>query len=62
MEDDKPTGEEAKTPENPAPQWEYRTNMKVVERMRNIVNLTIDASKAEIAQLRRKIEKLQYGG
>jgi hypothetical protein len=30
--------------------------------MANVVNLTIDATRQEVAMLRRKLEKLQYGG
>lgn len=46
---------------NPPPSWEYRTNMKVTERLKEVVNLTIDVSKAEIARCRRQIDKLTYG-
>jgi hypothetical protein len=45
----------------PPPSWEYRKNFKVTDRMIEIVSLTIDASRAEIRRLRRKVEKLQYG-
>jgi hypothetical protein len=52
---------EAKPNGPPPPQWEYRTNMKVTERLKHVVNLTIDVSKAEITRLRKQIDKLTYG-
>jgi hypothetical protein len=48
-------------PATPPPQWEYRTNFKVNDRMKDIVNLSIEVSKAEIKRLRKKIDKLTYG-
>ncbi len=56
MEDEKPTGEQQ------APAWEYRKNFHVTDRLKDVVGLTIDASKAEIARLRKRIDKLTYGG
>jgi hypothetical protein len=44
-----------------APSWEYRKNMKITERLINIVNLSKDVTQAEIARLRKKIDKLTYG-
>lgn len=52
-------GAQAKNVEPPT--WEYRKNFKVVDKMKHIVNLSIDVSKAEIEQLRKRIEKLTYG-
>ena len=52
---------EAQAKANPQPSWEYRKNFKVVDKMVNIVNLTIDVSKSEITRLRRQIDKLTYG-
>lgn len=62
MEDEKPTGEETKEAKPPPPQWERRTSFKINDRMKDIVEKTIDVSRAEVVRLRRKLEKLQYGG
>lgn len=61
-----PTDEaSAKEPEQPKkpPQanWEYRTEFRINTQMREILNLTRQATETEIARLRRKIEKLTYG-
>jgi len=52
---------EAEVAEPSAPQWEYRTSMKVTDRLKSIVTATIDATKAERDRLRKKMEKLTYG-
>lgn len=64
MEDEKPTGEETKEAPapKPPPQWERRTSFKINDRMKVIVEKTIDVAKDEVVRLRRKLEKLQYGG
>jgi hypothetical protein len=54
-----PEPEKAETP--PAPSWEYRNNMKIVEKLTNVVNLTKDVTQSEINRLRKKIDKLTYG-
>ena len=56
-----PPEAEAQAQANPQPEWEYRKNFKIVDKMKNIVNLTIDVTRAEQARLRRQIEKLTYG-
>ena len=49
-------------PEGPLPpQWEYRRNFKITEKMKNIVNLTMEATQSEIKRLRKRIDKLTYG-
>lgn len=60
MEDEKPTGE-TEPAKPPPPQWERRTSFKINDRMRDVVEQTIDVTRGEIVKLRRKIEKLQYG-
>jgi hypothetical protein len=59
MDEKKEPAEEVS--ESPTPQWEYRTSMKVTERLKTIVSATIDATKAERDRLRKKMEKLTYG-
>jgi hypothetical protein len=41
--------------------WQYRKTLKINQKMANVVNLTIDAARAEIKTLRRKVDKLTYG-
>lgn len=59
----KDQAEEAKPEEPAAPKhvWEQRNEFKINGRMREVVNLTISATEAELAVLRRKLEKLTYG-
>lgn len=49
-------------PEEPKATWERREEFRIVGEMRKVVNLTIDATEHEIAALRRKLDKLTYGG
>lgn len=48
----------------PAPKcsWEQREGFKIANTMRDLIHQTIDASTSEIDSLRKKLEKLQYGG
>ena len=48
-------------PGAPPPQWEYRTSFKIVGRLKEVVNLTMDVTQQEIARYRKKISKLTYG-
>ncbi len=59
-ENEKPP-EVSATPEEKKPSWEYRKNFRINEEMKKVINLTIAASQAEIAVLRRKLQKLTYG-
>lgn len=43
------------------PAWEKR-EFVIHEKMKEICRLGVAATEAEIAALRRKLEKLQYGG
>jgi len=45
----------------PPPKWEYRTELKINARMRELVALTKLVTEGEIDRLRRKVEKLKYG-
>jgi hypothetical protein len=53
--------EETKDPE-PTPGWEYRTEMGINRRLKEIIQLTEKVTETELAVLRRKLEKLQRGG
>lgn len=54
---DEPTGEQTRPPL----QWEYRTELKINARMRELISMTKAVTEAEVDRLRRKIEKLKYG-
>lgn len=54
---------EAEPPvEDISPKWEHRTEFKITKEMRGAIKQTIDATNLEVAALRRKLQKLQYGG
>jgi hypothetical protein len=59
-----PTGDTTATgdPADPnAPKWEFKREFGINKEMRKVINLTIDATNAEIAVLRRKLQRLTYG-
>jgi hypothetical protein len=58
VDEQEKTSEEPK--KNPQPKWEKR-NFRLNEHMKTVCELGISATKAEIASLKRKLEKLQYG-
>lgn len=58
MKDEKPVADEI--PREP-PKWERRETFRINERMKEVIGLTIKASEAELAVLRRKLDKLTYG-
>ena len=59
---EEPQPEEVKSEEAP-PQatWEYRTEFRINQEMREVVQATIKVAQTQIDMLRRKVEKLQYG-
>jgi len=57
MDNEKKPGE---TQKQEFPKWEKR-NFALNEHMKQVCELGIAATKAEIASLKRKLEKLQYG-
>ncbi len=57
---DAPPAEEAKA-EEPKAEWKFKRNLGINEEMKKVIHLTIDAANAEIAVLRRKLERLTYG-
>jgi hypothetical protein len=54
--------EETKNPEESPPSWEYKKEFGIVGKLRETVLLTQQATEKEIEGLRRKLEKLTYGG
>lgn len=53
--------EQDKKPDAPSAAWEKR-EFAINEKMKEVCRLGIVATEAEINALRRKLEKLQYGG
>lgn len=50
-----------KPEEKPRAVWEKRTEFRINQQMKSLVEATIKVTEAQIALLRRKVEKLQYG-
>jgi hypothetical protein len=46
--------------EKPKPEWQKR-EFAINSKMKEVVRLAIPATQAQIALLKRKLEKLQYG-
>jgi hypothetical protein len=44
------------------PEWKHKKDFGINVKMREILKLTIEASTAERDRLKRKLDKLQYGG
>ena len=54
MSDEKPA-----TP--PAPEWNYKEEFGIVKHLKEVVKVTRTASEMELAELRRKLDRLTYG-
>ena len=48
-------------PTEPRFNWEYRTEFRINQQMREVIGLTKKVVEGEIDRLRRKVEKLTYG-
>ena len=48
--------------DGPRAQWQYKTQFGIVEEMQRAVQLTVAACQSELEVLRRKLNKLNYGG
>jgi hypothetical protein len=57
MEDEK----KDTTTEGEAPNWEHTREFKINKLTRDLIRQTIDVTEAELASLRRRLEKLTYG-
>jgi hypothetical protein len=55
------SNEGQETPPEPRFNWEYRTEFRINQQMREVVGLTKKVVEGEIDRLRRKVEKLTYG-
>jgi hypothetical protein len=44
------------------PEWKFRKNLPIQERMAEVIRLTIKASQQQLAAERKKLRKMQYGG
>jgi hypothetical protein len=42
-------------------EWKYQKEFPIQGRMREVIKLTIEATKAELEKNRKKLRKLQYG-
>jgi hypothetical protein len=51
--------DEKQTP--PAPEWNYKEEFGIVSQLKQVVQATQKASELELAELRRKLERLTYG-
>ena len=43
-------------------EWEYRDHFKIHGQMKQVIELTIEATEKQLSSLRRKLDKLTYGG
>ncbi len=51
-----------KEEEQETPQWQYREEFGISKQMREIVRTSKEVAEKEIESLRRKLDKLTYGG
>lgn len=54
--------ETKKDPESDkSPAWEYREGFRINSGMKEVVQLSVDLAKTEIARYREKLRKITYG-
>ena len=58
---DSETTDEAPVGESVNPKWRHVTRFPIADRMKDIVEKTIEAAKLERAACLRKLRKMQYG-
>jgi hypothetical protein len=46
----------------PKVNWEYKTEFGINTKMKEILKMTLTAAQAERDRLKKKLDKLQYGG
>lgn len=46
----------------PKASWQYKEDFGINVKMKEILRATLAASEAEVVRLRKKLERLQYGG
>jgi hypothetical protein len=61
MADETPKPEEAAKKPEP-PKWEYKTDFAITDKMRDVIKQTIKVSEMESEMLRKKLDRLTYGG
>lgn len=44
------------------PSWEYKSDFGINVKMKEMLKATLVASESELDRLRKKLNKLQYGG
>jgi hypothetical protein len=54
--------EEKKPEETPRANWGYKQEFGIVTELRKAISLTKEATEKELAGLRRKLERMTYGG
>lgn len=59
---EKPDDAEADGPVKPKLSWEHKTEFGINTKMKEILKLTLAAAQAERDRLKKKLDKLQYGG
>ena len=47
--------------EKQTPEWTYKEEFGIVKHLKEVVKTTKSASEMELAELRRKLERLTYG-
>ena len=47
--------------QNPPPEWKYKEEFGIVTQLKTVVEATQKASEQELAELRRRLERLTYG-
>jgi len=57
-----PTPEEAPSAKKPKATWEYKKKFRIINEMEKVIELTLSATHSENKSLRRKLDKLTYGG
>lgn len=60
-EEAQPTEATSEPPPKAPPAWEYRSELKIISSMRELVGITKMVMEQEVARTRRKLEKLKYG-
>ena len=55
------TADQAADGEPVKPEWKFRKNLPIQERMAEVIRLTIEASRKQIEAERKKLRKMQYG-
>lgn len=55
------SSESTKDEDPKGPEWAYKTKLPIQDRMVEVVKLSKHAAEQELAAVRRKLRKIQYG-